>query len=37
VELSTERHLAHAAGPASGLQNDLSHGVGLHLGHPARK
>jgi hypothetical protein len=29
--LSTERHPAHVAGPASRLQNDLSHAVGLHL------
>jgi hypothetical protein len=31
VGLSTERHLAHVAGPAFGLQNDLSHCLGLHL------
>jgi hypothetical protein len=31
VGLSTERHLAHVAGPAFGLQNDLSHGLCLHL------
>jgi hypothetical protein len=31
VGLGTGRHLAHVAGPASGLQNDLSHGLGLHV------
>jgi hypothetical protein len=28
---SRSAHLAHVAGPAFWLQNDLSHGVGLHL------